>query len=412
MNQQRLRSSTMVEEQELSPNHRESPLLVSLLEILTGAARRKWTIAIITCLAAFAGIAYSLLSPVKFTATTKLLTPTQTPSTAVLMMNQLGNSGLGSLSAAAAGGFGLKSPNDVYIGLLRVRPIEEGIIKQFKLIDYFHVKDMTAARKELEDNTSLTSDKSQLITLSFTDKDKARAAEIANAYTEQLRILTQSLALTEASQRRLFYESQLRRAKEEFDSAELAFQRVQQTKGLVNPDAQARALIARLTDLRAQAAAKQVELQALRSYSTERNPETQLVENQLASLREQADQLEERTSAATGDRNLTVVAGASLEYLRSQHEVQYRQTILDLLMKQYDASLLDEAKQGTLIQVVESAVPPERKSSPHRLAIVTGCSLLGFLVACVYIIFNELVRRDFLILHALKELRSALVTKS
>ncbi|WP_348262408.1 Wzz/FepE/Etk N-terminal domain-containing protein [Telmatobacter sp. DSM 110680] len=395
--------SSLIFEEKLPLDEQKGPLFVSLVEILTRVARRKRAVGIATGVAALIGITYAFLAPVKFTATTKLLTPTQTPSTALMVMNQLSNSGAGSLLAAGSSGFGLRNPNDIYIGLLRSRPVEDGIINRFKLVSAFRTKDMTGARTKLEEDTSVTSDKSQLISVSFTDKDKTRAADIANAYTEQLRILTQSIAISEASQRLLFYDAQLKDAKEKLDSAELSFQQIQQKKGLVHPDVQARALVASLTELRAQVVAKEVELQSVRSYSTERNPEAQLLENQLASLRGEANRLEERNSAGPTDNNLTKMAGAGLEYLRAEREFLYRQALLDLLTKQYDAAQLDEAKEGAVIQVVESAIPPERKSSPHRLAIIVAFSLLGLLGACTYIFTDELVRKDLAISQALRE---------
>jgi tyrosine-protein kinase Etk/Wzc len=64
----------------------------------------------------------------------------------------------------------------------------------------------------------------------------------------------------------------------------MAFQQVQQKKGLVQPEAQAQAMIEGLALLRAQTSAKQVELEALRSYSTEHNPEVRITERELSSL--------------------------------------------------------------------------------------------------------------------------------
>jgi capsular polysaccharide biosynthesis protein len=249
---------------------------VSLIEVLTQLAYRKWLIAKVTGLAALAGVILSFVLPVRYTATVKIMPPQQTQSTAaMLMMNQLTSAGGGSLAALAGGGLGLKNPNDIYIGLLTSRPISDAIIQKFSLATVYRAKDMTAARKKLASFIEVTSEKNGFIAVSVTDRDRKRVAEMANAYTDQLRILTKTLAVTEASQRRLFYEGQLKSTKEDLVAAELAFQQVQQQKGLIQLDAQARAMIESLAALRAQVAAKQVEVQALRSYSTEQNPDVQ-----------------------------------------------------------------------------------------------------------------------------------------
>jgi uncharacterized protein involved in exopolysaccharide biosynthesis len=247
----------------------------------------------------------------------------------------------------------------------------------------YHAKDMTAARKGLADNTVVTSEKNGFLSVSVTDKDKKRVAEMANAYTDQLRILTQTLAVTEASQRRLFYEEQLKQSKDALVAAELAFQQVQQQKGLVQLDAQAKAMIESLTALRAQAAAKQVEVQALRSYSTEQNPDVQLAERELTSLQAEEARLEQSNhSPGIAGLGLGNVPAAGLEYLRAAHELAYRQALFDMLLKQYDAARLDESKDAAIIQVVEPAIEPDHKSPQKRILILLIASFLGFFTGC------------------------------
>jgi uncharacterized protein involved in exopolysaccharide biosynthesis len=249
-----------------------------------------------------------------------------------------------------------------------------------------------------------------LLAVSVTDKNKERAAEMANAYTDQLRLLTKTLAVTEAGQRRLFYEEQLKQSKEALISAELAFQQVQQSKGLIQLDAQARAMITSLATLRAQVGAKEVELEVLRSYATEHNPEVALAENQLAALKEQIASLEEksRTSGFPGP-GLSEVPAAGLDFLRAEHELTYQQTLFDLLLKQYDAARLDEAKDAAVIQVVELAAPPERKSSPHRAVIALWFTAIALLGMCALICLKDFVQRRPELARSLVELRSALI---
>jgi tyrosine-protein kinase Etk/Wzc len=271
---------------------------------------------------------------------------------------------------------------------------------------------MTAARKELADNTVITSEKKGFITVSVTDKDKKCVAEMANAYTDQLRILTKTLAVTEASQRRVFYDEQLQEARETLLAAELAFQQVQQQKGLVQLDAQAKAMIEGLAALRAQVAAKQVEVQTLRSYSTEQNPDVQLAERQLTSLQAEEARLEQGNhSPGIAGLGLGNVSSAGLEYLRAEHELAYRQALFDMLMKQYDAARLDEAKEAAIIQVLEPAIEPDHKTSPARAKLVLIFALVGFFAGCLLAIllwWIELKQSDQIVAKQFEELRYAL----
>jgi len=384
---------------------------VSVVQALTQVARRKWLVLKVAGIALAAGMATSLLLPVYYTATTRIMPPHQTPSEAALFLSQLAGPATSSL-AAAAGSLGLHNPNDIYIGLLQSQPIADAIIVKFDLEKVYRVKDMSAARKELAANTQITSERSGLLAVAVLDTDRQRAAAIANAYTEQLRTLTKTLAVTEAGQRRLFYEDEMKQSKEALIAAELAFQQVQQSRGLIQLDAQARTMIASLAALRAQVGAKEVELRALRSYSTEQNPEVGLAESQLAALEGQVADLERKSrSSGFPGPGLKDVPAAGLDYLRAEHELQYQQALFDLLLKQYDAARLDEAKDAAVIQVVETAAPPERKSAPHRALIVLWFTALGFFGMCALISLKDFVQRRPPLAQSLAELRRVLATK-
>jgi tyrosine-protein kinase Etk/Wzc len=359
---------------------------VSLIEALMQLVRHRRLILMVTGSVILLGILYCLSLPTLYTSTTKIMTPQQTQSSAALLMSQLTNAGGGSLAAVTGGGLGLKNPNDQYLGLLGSRPVADAIIQEFGLSSEYQSRDMTAARKTLAGRTQMTTEKSGFLAVSVTDSDKQRAAEIANAYTEQLRIITKTLAVTEASQRRLFYEQQLQQSREALLAAELAFQQVQQQKGLIQLDAQARAMIDSLAALRAQVAAKQVEVQAMRSYATEQNPDVQLAERELSALEAEELNLEQHNQVpGIAGLGLGNVPAAGLEYVRAAHEVQYQQALFDMLMKQYDAAKLDESKDAAIIQVVEPAIAANQKSSPHRLLILIGFAIAGLLLSCVLV---------------------------
>jgi tyrosine-protein kinase Etk/Wzc len=391
----------------------EVSLEVSLFDVLTQLTYRKWLIAKVTATAMLTGVTMCLVLPVRYTATTKIMPPQQTQSTASMMMNQLANIGAGSLAAVAGGGLGLKNPNDIYVGLLNSRPIADAVIYRFGLVRVYRAKDMTAARNRLAHETVVVSEKTGFIAVSVTDKDKRRVAEMANAYTDELRILTKNLAMTEASQRRLFYEDQLKQAKEILVGAEVSFQQVQQRKGLVQLDAQAKAMIESLALLRAQVTAREVEVQALRSYSTEHNPELELAEGELSSLRAEGARMEQRNhSSGFTDLGLGDVPGAGMEYLRAEHELKYRQAMFDLLLKQYDAAKLDESKDAAIIQVVEPAIEPDRRSSLKPPLMILLFTLGGAFAGCLLALllwWKECLQSDPRMAKQLGTLRSAFI---
>lgn len=356
----------------------------TFLELATTLAQRKWFILKLTAAAGVLGIVVALLLPNWYTAETRILPPQQQQSSAaVLMMSSLA-SGSGAALASAAGRDLLKNPNDLYVGMLKTRPIADAIIKRFDLQKLYRARDMTGARKELSRHTDIVSERTGMISISVEARDKTQAAGMANAYVEELRNLTKGLALTEASQRRLFYEDQLKQAGNDLASAEAGLKEAQQKTGVIEPDAQSKALIEGVGDLRARIVAKEVELQTMRSFATDKNPDVDLAQHELAGMKVQLRKLERQTGdPGSYDIRLKDVPQAQLDYIRAARELKFRETVFELLAKQFEAAKIDEAKDAALIQVVEPAAAPERKSSPKRAIITVLAASSGFFLGCL-----------------------------
>ncbi len=332
--------------------------------------------------------------PKMYTATATILPPQQNSSVLSTLIGQVGGS-----ASLDLRDLGLKNPADVFVAMLQSRTVEDALVNRFDLRKLYNVKRYQDARKILEKRSEINPEKEGLISIQVSDRDPKRAAEIANTWVDELRDLNQNLAFTEAAQRRVFFEQKLAAEREDMSSSELALRQLQVKTGLIQPDAQARALIGAVADLRAQVAAKQVQLQSLRTYATEDNPDLRRAERELAELQSQSAKLSqtERSGADLGEGNLQVptrlVPQANLEYLRAMRELKYHESLYDFLTKQLEAARIDEAKNAVLVQVVDRAVEPERKSSPKRLLIIALTAVASFLLSCLGVLIWEAVRR-------------------
>ena len=362
-----------------------------LIELLLALARGKKAILKVTITAALLATIVSFLLPKTYTATSTILPPQQKQSALNSMLGQIG-----AIAGLSGGDLGLRNPDDVFVAMLTSRTIEDNLINRFDLRKAYRVKRYHDAEKKLKQNSEVIATKEGLISISVTDRDPKRAAEIANAYVQQLYNVNQNLAITEASQRRLFYEQQIKAEQRQLSSAELALTQVQEKSGLLQPEAQARAIIGGIADLRAQVATHEVQLRTMRSYATENNPELQRAETELAGMRSELAKLE-HSNAAAGNGNLAIPARqmpeAELEYLRRSREVKYHEALYDFLGKQLEAARIDEGQNAILVQVVDTAVAPESKSGPKRLLIVLVSTTAVFLVACLAVLLIEALRR-------------------
>jgi uncharacterized protein involved in exopolysaccharide biosynthesis len=365
------------------------PLEAHLLDLLIVMMNRKQLILRSTLAATAVGVIFAFVLPNRYTATAKILPPQQNQSLAASMIGQLG--ALGPMAAIAQKDLGLKNPNDVYVGMLRSRTSEDALIRRFDLQRIYGERKMSDARRDLEDASSIALGKEGFVSISVEDKDRGRATRMANAYVDELRQLTQDLAVTEAGQRRLFFERQLESAKNNLADAEQALKKTEEKTGLIQLDGQAKAIIDSVVKMRAAIASKEVELHAIRLFSTEQNPDVRLGEEQLSGMRTQLALMEEHSGANDAEVSASSVATgnvpeAGLQYVRKLRDVKYAETIFELLAKQYEAAKLDEAKTAAIIQVLDPATEPDRKSSPRRVWIVSVALMAGFFASSGYVI--------------------------
>jgi tyrosine-protein kinase Etk/Wzc len=359
----------------------------NLLELLIVLAKNKRMILSVTFGAAALSTIVSLLLPNIYTATAKVLPPQQSQSSAAMLLGQLG--GLAGLVGGSA--VGIKNPNDLYVGMLKSRTVADNIIGRFDFQKVYDEDTMVETRKEFARNSAITAGKDGLITIAFDDENPERAAAAANAYVDELDKLTQSIAVTEAAQRRLFFERQLQQAKKDLGDAEVALKLTQEKTGLIMLDSQGRAIIEAVATLRGQIAAKEVELQAMRTFATEKNSEYVRTRQQLAALQSELTKLERAQISGGGDVLLPTgkVPEAGLEYLRKLRDVKYSETVFELLAKQFEIAKLDEVRDAGLVQVLDRAITPDKKSKPHRALIVLFATLVAAVVGVVWAMLRE-----------------------
>jgi uncharacterized protein involved in exopolysaccharide biosynthesis len=349
---------------------------IDLTDLFRALSRRGRLIFGITVASAVIALVVSLLLPDYYKAETRILPPNEKGGNlAAQLMGQAGG-----LIALAGGAAPLKSQGELFVEIIKSRTVLDRIVDRFDLLNLYRFgllnfdkkRYRQDARKSLLELLTVREDrKSGIIILTVEDKDPKRAAEMANAFVEELKSLRGGLAISEAGQRRMFFEEQIQHTKVSLAHAEEEIKGFQQRTGMFQVDAQARAIIEGIARLRAGIAVKEVEAKVLRSFATAQNPDLQRVEEEIRALRGELEKVE--TSKGRGFDPLMPsgrVPEMGTEYLRKLRQLKYHETLYELLSKQYELAKLDEARDAVVIQVIDRAVPPERKSRPHRALIV------------------------------------------
>jgi uncharacterized protein involved in exopolysaccharide biosynthesis len=359
-----------------TPQTPEAEDEISLLDLLQTIVDNLRLLILGPLVVGLAALGISFAVPPTFTATVKFLPPQQQQSAAASMLASLG--GLGGLAGAAAG---LKNPADQYLAFMKSNSVQDELIERFKLQERYETKFKDDTRNELTQNTRASSGKDGIITIQVDDKDPKFAAELANAHVDELQKLLARLAVTEAQQRRAFFEKQLTQVKEKFTEAEQALRATGVSSSVLksNPTS----ALAAVAGLKAQVTAQEVKVGAMRGYLAETAPDFKQAMTELANLRAQlAKQEKDEPAAAAGQG----------DYVAKFREFKYQETLFELFARQFEMAKVDESREGAVIQVLDAAQPPERKSKPKKALIAIIATLAAGFALLLFVFIRQAMR--------------------
>lgn len=307
-----------------------------------------------------------LIKPV-YTAKASVLPPQQSAGS----INPL--SALGGLSGIAGNALGVRNPADQYIALMQSTKVADRIVDAFDLMKVYELPTRTGARRMLEFSTRIgTGRKDSMIRIEVDDVDPVRAAAIANRYVEELQRLSAELILTEAHQRRTFFERELKTTKDRLIAAQQALQTSGFNAGALR--AEPKAAAEAYGRLKAEIVQSEVVLGTLRQTFAEGMPEIQRQRALLSALRDQLARLEV-TRPNDGDA----------DYISRFREYKYQETLFEVFARQYETARLDESRESALIQPVDRAAPPEKRERPKRMqsGLLVGASAFILLLVAL-----------------------------
>jgi tyrosine-protein kinase Etk/Wzc len=356
---------------------------INLIDLLTGFARRKKLLLGMPIAFALCAALGSLALPNIYKATTTVLPSKQTQSNAIAMLNQLGGFG-----GSTPGALNISIPDELYLSMLRSISVADKLIQRFDLNAAYGLESTEATRQLLASNTAITIGRDRLIAIAVQDKDSKRAPQIANAYVEELLILVKRMALTEASHRRLFYERQLQSVKAQLAQAELEFNAAPNMAKSVNE--RDRTLVERAANLRAQISAKEIQLGVMQTFVTVNNQEYNRGQQRIGAMRAELARLENQDSGLRQPERRLDTRGSVSGIMKLQ-DIKYFQLLYELLAQQYEVARIDEAKDSSLIQVLDKAVEPEHYIKPKRKFTVLISAGLGLFLAALWVLIFDVV---------------------
>lgn len=344
---------------------------INLLDSWRVLVKRRKLIVLTVGFALIVSIGLSLILPTIYASTTSILPPQQESSLGMGMAASQLAGGLGGLTGSF---LGLKSPADLWVGILKSRTIFDAVITRFDLVKSLETATLEDARNTFGKMVSIKKSKEDIISITVEDKDPERAALLANAFVEELDRINKSIVMTSGGRMRTFVEKRLKEAQEGLSRTEEAVKEFQDKNGAVKLDDQSKAVIEAIGTLKGQLMAKEVELQTFLSYATPNNPQAEILRSQISELRQALLEMEEgKKGGNSTPKSIFIptsrIPNLSLQYARLLREAKIQLTLYELLTQQYEVARIQEAKDSPTVQVLDLAVPGE-KIKPKRTQIV------------------------------------------
>ncbi|MBW1860928.1 MAG: lipopolysaccharide biosynthesis protein [Deltaproteobacteria bacterium] len=366
---------------------------INLLDLLLVLLKRKWLIFWVTFLAIVLSLVISLRLPEKFTATARILPPQESNSGMSSLLSQAGGA-FGGLAASIVGG---KTSADLYVGIMESRTIADILIKKFNLKKLWEMDLMAPVYSNLADLTSISVDKTtRIISVSVEDINPVMAADIANAYIAELDNVNRTVNVTAAQRKRAFLEKRLEKAKDDLIEAEAELQGFQEKYKLVSINDQARISMEGAAKIKGEIIVAQTELEVLKQFGTERQNEAIMLKSKIDELQKQLARIESGNPSKDKDNfyiPFTELPNLGMKLARLMRETKIQEEVFGLLTSQYELAKIEEAKDMNTIQILDEAVPPDRKSGPKRRLIVILSTLVAFFLAVFLAFFMEFIQR-------------------
>lgn len=353
----------------------------------------RWLIVGATAAVAIGSVIISLLLTNWYRADVRMLLAGR--SSAGLVSSLMG----GQLSPTATSLLGgLVSDYQRQLAILYSRSVTDSVITAFDLIEVYDLSDskfpMLDAREMLQENVDfVVDDEYNYLSVRVFDTDPQRAADMANYFAAELNRVTSELATETAGTYRQVVEDLYGSIESGIDSVFTSMQDLQQRTGVLDLPTQGATFMESLGRLRQEIWLAEINYKSLLYAFGEDN-------SQVRAAREALDTANETyEDALAGQERLMPVPQDSLPDIAREFQELEKERIILTTMVEFARPILEQARleeqlQADAVQIVDPAMPPDKKARPWRAAIVVVSTTSGFMIVCLFVLARAWWRRN------------------
>jgi len=372
------------------------PYIVTLFDYWDVLVARRTMIAAFFLVGTSLALAISLLLPKIYESTSSVLPQLESKEGGALAALLTSPGAAGMAQNLGLGLPGLPTtPTDVFVSILKSRLMADEVIKKFDLMNRYRESTMVDTRKELEDHLRITVTKEKVIKVSVEDEDPQVAADMANFYVANLDRLNRIVTVSKAGQNRAFLERRLGETVESMAKAEEALRDFQAKNKTVAVEAQAKVMIEAAAMIQGQITAQEVQMQVMGGYLSPDNPDLARIRSNVDELKKQLAMMgsgKDAKGLLSTDRlhpAMVAVPDLALQFGRLFRQVKVQETLFTLLTSQHEQAKIAEARDTPTVQVLDSAIPADKRTRPRVLLNVAVAGVLALVIGVFMAFFLD-----------------------
>jgi uncharacterized protein involved in exopolysaccharide biosynthesis len=296
----------------------------------------------------------------------------------------LASSGMGSLASLAGVSSG-KSYGDLAVYIAKSSPILDELILRFDLTKRYKVKKSVKSetRKTLLDKYSAAySEKTGLLSVTFEDIDPAFARDLVNYAVDLIDKRFTTIGGNRNLIRKEQLEGKLADVQAEMKRLEGEIQKFQQKYGIISVETMATEQIGTVAKVRSELIMKEMEIKTYQDTTKVEDPALRRLKLERDNLSKLLGELEKGFSTyqnvMPSQKDLPRLA---IEFSTLQRDYLVQGEIYKLLVQQYELTKLSLSGEDPIIQVLELAEAPDKKSGPSRGMICVVATMGGFFLS-------------------------------
>jgi len=287
------------------------------------------------------------------------------------------------------GGKSAKSETDLYSTVIYSRTMMEDMIRTFDLIHEYGLDStdkacMEIAVKELRTNVNASESEEGSFMVNVQAESRQKAADMTNTLVRKMNERIVELNISRSKQNREFLERRVDEVRQSLRIAEDSLRAYQEQTGLLDAKTQVQGIIEAHATLEAELAARRIQRGIMEQMFDRESPQVREIEMQIGTYESRLRDMRARSDPGSPLLALKTLPKTAAELLRRYREVEINSLLLEYIIPLHEQAKIEEKKDYPVLQVIDYAIPPAKKSYPPRALFASiGAVAVTFLVFLV-----------------------------